>query len=315
MRAGATPAAGETRVYDDRALGSRLKMTLTGVDRTVADHAWAAVRSEFAAVDAALSGFREDSAVTRLNARAGTGLTLAEPRLYRAVALADRAWRATGGRFDPRVHSALQGFDHPGARAVAGDALSGLGTSSAWLARRPRDRGLAISEPIDLHGLGKGLALRWAWRAVERLVPPGAGGLLDSGGDLVGRAPDPDGGAWLIGIEDPRGGSTPVAVLALAGGSVCTSSTRISRWLDRAGAERHHLIDPVTGMPAAGGLASVTVAGVDAAWCEIRTKELFVLGIAGAPRRARELGLAAWWTTEDGALEMTPLARLVTRWP
>jgi thiamine biosynthesis lipoprotein len=315
MRAGPRPAASETLVYDDRALGSRLRLTLTSVDRPVAERAWAAVRAEFAAVDAALSGFREDSAVNALNARAGMGLTLVESRLYGALALGDRAWRATDGRFDPRVHAALRRLDHPGARAFATSAPSGLGSSSTWLVRRPRDQRVAIAEPIDLHGLGKGLALRWAWRSVERLLPPDAGGLLDAGGDLVGRAPDPEGDAWLIGIEDPRGGPTPLAVLALARGSVCTSSTRVSRWVDGTGAERHHLIDPATGVPAAGGLASVTVAGVDAAWCEVRTKELFVLGAAGIARRARELGLAAWWTVDDGSLEMTPLARLVTRWP
>jgi len=30
---------------------------------------------------------------------------------------------------------------------------------------------------------------------------------------------------------------------------------------------------------------------------------------------ARRRGLAAWWVTEDGVLEMTPRARRVTRWP
>ena len=318
MGAGIAPAdapAPDSQVFVDRALGSRLQLSLTGVGVTAAQEAWRAVQEEFSAADVALSGFRPESAISVLNGRAGDGLVAVERRLYHAAALADRAWRATEGRFDPRVHVVLRRLDHPAARGIRTALPTAVGTAAPWLLRRPRERRLAISEPIDLHGLGKGLALRWAWHAAERSLPADAGGLLDAGGDLIGRAPGPDGEPWLIGIEDPRGGADPVAVLALARGAVCTSSTRVSRWMDPAGVERHHLIDPVSAAPADGGLTSVTVAGIDAAWCEIRTKELFVLGREAIAHRARQLGLAAWWTTDDESLEMTPLARLVTRWP
>ena len=302
-------------VFEDRALGSRLRLSLTGADGMVAERAWDAVRAEFDGVDRSLSGFRADSEISRVNVGTPGAETRVGDRLYGALALADRAWRVTGGRFDPRVHDALRRLGQPGPIGPPMDRRSGLGSGSPWVSRCPRTRRVAVAEPVDLHGVGKGLALRWSWRAVERLLPAAAGALLEAGGDLVGRGPSGDGGPWLIGIEDPRGRRDPLAVVALARGAICTSSTRISRWVDPTGRERHHLIDPATAVPADGGLQSVTIAAPDAAWAEIRTKELFVAGRARIGDRARGLGLAAWWVTDDGVLEMTPHARLVTRWP
>ena len=76
----------------------------------------------------------------------------------------------------------------------------------------------------------------------------------------------------------------------------------------------HHLIDPRTGEPADGELLAVTVAGSDPAWAEIWSKALFVSGRRGIGPLARSRGLAAWWVTEAGALEMTPAARPLTEW-
>ena len=189
----------------------------------------------------------------------------------------------------------------------------------------------SASEPVDLGGIGKGLALRWAWDRLTRILPDrDAGALLECGGDLVGRGPGPDGAEWLIGIEDPRAdepveratnpsdspdGVPPLAVVGLRGGALCTSSTRLSRWIDPSGEPVHHLIDPGTGRPGGDGLISVTVAWPDPAWAEVRTKELFLVGSVQIAAIARARDLAAWWVTTDGVLEMTPRARQLTRWP
>ena len=59
----------------------------------------------------------------------------------------------------------------------------------------------------------------------------------------------------------------------------------------------------------------MTVAGPDAAWAEVWTKALFLAGPSRIGGEARARGLAAWWVTEDGDLEMTPAARQRMRWP
>lgn len=311
-------------------MGSPVRLTVVGpvetVDR-VAGPAWDAASLEFDATDLALSGFRPDSAVSRLNETAGRGGFVAvEERLYRALAAGHRAWRVTGHRFDPRVLVDLERLGDPVITGSGHEAAARPGTNVAdgpqfqgsgwpWLERRPRERAVAIAERVDLGGIGKGLALRWAWRAVESRVPIGAGALLEAGGDLIVGGPSPDGGAWRISIEDPAGGDAPVAVIEIACGAVCTSSVRLRRWTTPDGRPAHHLIDPLTHAPGGSGLASVTVAAPDPAWAEIWSKALFLCGPAAIGVTARRAALAAWWVADTGGLEMTPAARLLTRWP
>jgi thiamine biosynthesis lipoprotein len=168
-----------------------------------------------------------------------------------------------------------------------------------------------LTGPVDLGGIGKGLALRWAAAEVVRL---GVGGfLLEAGGDLVTRGEPAEGGPWLIGLEDPTGGDVPLAVLAVRGGAVATSSIRRRRWTAE-GRAVHHLIDPQTGEPGGAGLLAVTVAGPDPAWSEIWSKALFLAGRTSIAGLARRRGLAAWWVADDGTLEMTAAARERTSW-
>jgi thiamine biosynthesis lipoprotein len=184
------------------------------------------------------------------------------------------------------------------------------------LTRDPRSGSVQVRAPLDLHGIGKGLALRWAWRRLGDLMPDArSGALLDAGGDLVGRAPGPAEHDWLIAIEDPNRAPEPIAVVTLAAGAIATSSVRLATWTDPSGNAAHHLIDPRSGAPGDAGLLAVTVAGPDPAWAEIRTKELFLAGAHDIAGLARRRDHAAWWVTTDGDLHMTAAARQRTRWP
>lgn len=316
-------------------MGSPLRLTLacSPWDPTaLAERAWQAVSEEFDAVDRACSRHRPEAELVRLNARAGTGQAVrVSERLYRAVAAAERAWRLTGGSFDPRVASDLDRLGQPGVIRVpetrAGDR-SGR-PWRPWLVRLPRARRLILAEPIDLGGIGKGLALRWAWRRLARVLVGGDAAsddrygsnprlerpraLLEAGGDLVAAGPAPEGGPWLVGIEDPEGGDTPLAVVA-AEGAVCTSSIRLGRWEHGSNRVVHHLVDPRTGEPGGEGLVAVTVAAADPAWAEVWTKVLFLAGRSGIAAEAQRRRLAAWWVAADGELAMTRAAVERTVW-
>jgi thiamine biosynthesis lipoprotein len=306
------PPAAELEVRLGAALGSRLR--LVAAPGPGVDAAWAAVQAEFAAVDAAMSRFRDDSEVTRLN-RSGGARPALSYRLRRALVLADRARRVTEGRFDPRVLRAMDRLGFHGAPVPGvseGRTRGGNGSPGARVVEGGRD-GWRIAAPVDLGGVGKGLALRWAANAAAAALR-GSGFLLDAGGDVAtGGAPPTADGWWSIAIEDPFGGD-PVATCALGGGqAIATSSIRVGR---RHGADGpvHHLVDPVTGRPGGDGLAAVTVAWSDPAWAEIWSKALFLEGAGGITDAARRRGLAAWWIATDGSLSMTAAARAVTTW-
>ena len=282
-------------------------------ERLPADQLWGRVMAEFEASDQALSRFRDDSALTALNRVAGDGRwRTVELRLYRALAASARAVRITGGRFDPRVLVDLERLGYRGAE-VAGSRQAPADAARGWLERDPRRSAVRAEMPLDSGGIGKGLALRWAWRAIEPALG-GRGALLEAGGDLVGRGPGPAGPAWLVGIEDPVGEATPLAVVALASGALSTSSVAITNWRAPDGRVVHHLLDPRTGEPGGDGLLAVTVAGADPAWSEVWSKALFLAGRRDIADEARRRGLAAWWVEADGSLHLTPAARLRTMW-
>lgn len=172
---------------------------------------------------------------------------------------------------------------------------------------RPRFRGGNRPEvhlggaAIDLGGIGKGLAVRWA---ADRMAASFEGWLIDAGGDCVCRGTGPGGGGWRIGVEDPRGGPDPLAVLELRDLACATSSVRIRRW--RAGGRPvHHLIDPRTGAPGGQGLEAVTVVADDPAEAEVLSKVLFLHGRDRISSEARRRHVSALWVTADGAVGET----------
>ena len=100
-------------VRTGRALGSRLRLTVAagvhgsqsaavGPTEAVIDRAWAEIEGVFAAVDSAMSRFREDSEITRLH-RARSPVAGLSRHLVAALSAADRATRMSDGRFDARV--------------------------------------------------------------------------------------------------------------------------------------------------------------------------------------------------------------------
>jgi thiamine biosynthesis lipoprotein len=298
--------------FESRAMGSPLRLTLGfAIPPAAGASLWSTVLDEFERGEAAMSRFRETSELTGFNRTAGTtAVGCPSPRLRRALASSDRAWRVTGGRFDPRVLGDLDRLGYRGAMLDEPGAAVRTVNRADRVVQPVGRHGMAVAHPIDLGGIGKGLALRWAAARLER-----AGArdfLVEAGGDLVARGNDPDHDRWQVGIEDPAGGED-LAVVAVSDLAVATSSIRVNRWW-RDGRVVHHLLDPRTGEPANDGLLAVTVAAPDPAWAEVWSKALYLAGRPTIANEARSRGIAAWWVTDEGALEMTPAARALTIW-
>jgi FAD:protein FMN transferase len=327
VRRRATPSGAVTHTFVHRAMGSPLRLVAAGTSGVEAEAAWAAVVAEFEAAEQAMSRYRSESGLSELNRRAGSGTRIpVDRRLRVALFAADRAGRLTAGSFDARVLSDLERLGRriprsAGARPHA-DSMDVArhddgNRAGRWLDVTGRSNRIRLTERVDLDGIGKGLALRWAWRRIDGLLDPRAGALLEAGGDIVARSPSPDRGPWLIGIEDPTAespaASQPIAVVGLTRGAITTSSVAVNRWVVD-GRVVHHLIDPATREPGGAGLLAVTVAASDPAWAEVWSKALFLAGRARIGVEARRRGLAAWWVADDGSIEMTPAARPMTVW-
>lgn len=263
----------------------------------------------FGATERACSRFVPDSPLMRAN-RAPALWHRVPAELYGAVQEAKRAYDASGGSFDPRVLGRLValGYDEKldfSSEAVrdAGVPLDGGAPLEPWQpAFRPATREIRLgTTPIDLGGIGKGLAARWATRLLSRHLRHF---LVDASGDCYASGAAPGGSSWRIGVEDPFEPERVIAVLALSDRAIATSSTRHRRWTV-GGRSVHHLIDPRTGEPGGPGLVAVTVVGSDPAQCEVQTKALFFEGAGSIGEHAERAGVAACWVTVEGSLEVS----------
>lgn len=273
---------GGTAAFEGEALGSPLRLLLRA-PRHVAARAWDAVRDEMAAADRDLSSHRHDSALAALNAASASAATRTVPRRLRiALGVAWRAHRSTGGLFDPRLSRRRT----PAAKPAGGGWLRRCGAA------------VAVTEPLDLGGIGKGLALRWASDRLARLGV--ADFLLVAGGDLVARG-SVGSSEWRIALAglDLR---APVGVLALPdrGRPVAVATSAITRHPD-------HIVDPRTEAHVDGPLVQVTVAGSDPAWAEVASKVALIRGRVAADG-------PAWWLSRDGRVGVSPSGHEWVRW-
>lgn len=305
--------------FESRAMGSPLRILLNAVPESgLAQAIWTAIQADIEHTESVLSRFRAGSPLAELNRIAGQRRSMSVPaRLRIALACAERARRMSAGLFEPRVLGALAALKYPG------PVPESLTRTGGWTGSIFESCGgqISLAEPLDLDGIGKGLALRWALKAARPLLTPGMGLLIEAGGDLamIGQPPSLEGSpqaSWSLGVEDPGnpGPAHVLAALALRAGGLATSSSRLAHWISPDGKPVHHLIDPRTGQPGGEGLLAVTVAHADPAWAEVWTKVLFFAGARDIGPKARALGLTAWWVRADNGLEMTPAARPLTRW-
>ncbi|MBI1376371.1 MAG: hypothetical protein GC157_02645 [Frankiales bacterium] len=270
-------------------------------------------------VAASCTRFDPQSALMQANA-AGRRWHAVPRECYDAIVAARDAHVVTDGLFDPRVLTTLQAYGYDRSLPFESErqelpAATGARvrrTRRAWRPGFDQAR-LAVRigrEPIDLGGIGKGLAVRWA---AERLQGAGGSVLVEAGGDLMASGGGPEGTGWMVAVESALGGSDPVAVLRVTDRAVATSSTRVRSWTV-GGAEVHHIIDPRTGQSARSELLSVTVVGPDPAMAEVWSKSLFVLGRPGIREAADARGLAALWVDTAGRIGASRAMRPHVAW-
>jgi FAD:protein FMN transferase len=241
-----------------------------------------AVEREIVAIDMACSRFREDSELAHLNRAAGRWVRVG-PLLLEALATALRAAALTDGDVDPTVGEALvlAGYDREfaeGLREPPTAAVPKVRVAAAWRsvaldAGRSRacvPRGVRL----DLGATAKALAADRAARAAAQAAP-GAGVLVNLGGDIAAAGAPPPGG-WRVRVTDdhraPAG--APGQEVTIRSGGLATSSITARRW----GRASHHIIDPQTSRCAAAPWRTVSVAAGSCVDANIATTAAIVRG-------------------------------------
>jgi len=252
------------------------------------------------------STYRPTSEVSRFNASTSTEWITASPEVVRVAADSRRLSARTNGTYDPTVEPLVRlwGF---GAQRRAGDLptpneIAAARTRVDWhrLEIRISPPALRKTSPdlaVDFSSMAKGFA---ADALSELLFGLGATNhFCQVGGDIKTAGPHP----WRTGIEQPSTTTNPPAlaqVVSLAGQALSTSGDT-NNFFEHEGRRYGHIIDPRTGTPVSGPLATVSVIHASCAQSSALATALFVLGAEEGYNFAVRERLACLFVVRDGA--------------
>lgn len=284
-------------------------------------NAEASIRRAFEEVERledALSEWRDDSDISRVNAAAGKQPVKVGDDTLRVVDAGvdvsmwsrgafDLSWAALWGLYDFRPDSVRIPTEAEIKPRIALIDYKKIRVSKKRHTIYLRKRGMAIGTG----GIAKGYALDHAGAILR-------GGGIENymifGGGQVQVHGLRDGRPWRVGIQHPRDPGMYFAALESTGASFSTSGDYEHAVFDGTGKRWHHIIDPKTGRPATRTL-SVTVMTSEGIYADALSTAAFVLGPEKALKMFRRIAYPAEAVIvgADCKVYMTPKAKEQTR--
>jgi len=256
------------------------------------------------AVDAQMSNWKADSELSRLNRAAPDGWVPVSPNLASVLVRATEIGRETGNAFNIGVSELVDawGFGPAGRNCPRG-------TSAGSRTCRPLDELLEVDLPgrrvrkyacvaLDLCGIAKGFGVDELARVLDR---HGIGSwLVGIDGEMRACGCKPDGSPWAIALEAPEDDRrTAMGVIEIGDAAIATSGD-YRHWTAIDGERISHTMDPRTGAPLRGSVASVTVIAPTCADADAYATALMVLGAEAGRDHAQRRGLDALFVAREG---------------
>jgi len=260
-------------------MGTRVSVELWADDAVRGRELVADVMREYHRVDDAMSTYKPDSEISRVNAHAADAPMVISDELFELVERSLDLSRASGGAFDITYDSVGYLYDF---RAHQRPSDSEIAEHLAAVDYRhvvldPARHTIFFTTHgvrINLGGIAKGYVVE---RAAAMLRARGVEhALLNAGGDtrVIG---DRRGQPWIVGIRHPRVSDEVVTKLPLVDEAISTAGD-YERFFEENGHRYHHIINPTTGKPTE-GILTVTVIGPDGTMTDGLDTAIFVLGV------------------------------------
>lgn len=259
-------------------MGTRVHVEFFVIDDARGPDLLNSVMQEMHRIDHALSSYKADSELSKVNRQAGQGWVEVSDELLELITKAHQISELTGGAFDITYASVGRYYDYREGKVPDDDTVQKAvqGINYRYVERDDVNGRVRFQRPevyIALGGIAKGHAVD---RGLQILQDAGiTQASVSAGGDsrIIGNR---GGKPWTVGIQHPRKPDEMSAVLPLEDTAVSTSGD-YERYFERDGVRYHHILDPSTGRSATGAW-SVTILGPEATLTDALSTSVFVLG-------------------------------------
>ena len=222
----------------------------------------------------------------RVNAAMGSVLSIWHD--YREAGLADEANAAL-----PPMELLEKAAEHTDINSIVLDEANGTVFFTDSMVR------------LDVGAIAKGFAGQLVMDELSLRIGEGqiSAALISLGGNVCAAGTKPNGEAWQIAVQNPRGGDN-AATASIASGYVVTSGD-YQRYYTVNGVRYNHIIDPDTLM-SADKHASVTVISQDGALADALSTALFIMDTDEGRALIDSIDDAeALWIAKDGGITRT----------
>jgi thiamine biosynthesis lipoprotein len=297
------------RTLEFYALGTVCTIRLRHPDETTALRFLADALGWLERFEAKFSRFRPDSAISAINAAAGSGEWLpADGEMEFLLDTAEAMFRLTEGILDSTMLPLLKVWDWK----VLHDRLpdeSDICRALALVGWDKVERGLGkvrlakAGMGLDFGGFGKEYAVD---RIVEIAIRHGIADLLvDLGHDVFATGGNGVHPFWHVGIQDGLKPDQCVGGLAVSGFGVSSSGDYARRFV-HDGVSYGHIVDPRSGRPVRHGTRAVTVLAPNCLLAGVYSTAVFVLGKVEGMKFATCAPSVEVCVQDERGLERTP---------
>jgi thiamine biosynthesis lipoprotein ApbE len=267
-------------------MGTDAEVSIYSHDEKTAGNAIEGALDEMERMDRIMSNYKNDSELSKVNKKAAKSPVPCNAELLDVIEQSQYYSELSGGAFDITVSPivSLWGFFREKGRVPTKKEIENLLPAVSYkniVINKSTDPEMPTTiffkntqTQIELGAIGKGYAVD---KALEVIKKSGVNnGCINLGGNIYVLGTPPGKNAWKVGVQHPRDGNEILGYLELKNEATATSGD-YERFFEFNGKRYSHIMNPQTGRPVSGTIATTIVASTGTEVDALSTI-VFVLG-------------------------------------